>query len=377
MTSPESTPRVSTCSLSTAPAESSLFSDMSDFPEVLQRPFTQAEAKCHAKLKTKIHSRRANLQPQEIQSLLQDVRYIRFAPKAGIAGITRKLGQNPVILSLCGFCPYIDRDIFICVLRYAFDPRLVHASEVNNDQWEAILVLNPRKYSPQLTFHGRDQFVDYIQKFCDLFKHSICVSELPSWTDPATITAIQRIQRGSRVYGNWENAGNNELRLEFELSQARKKVNQMNQMNEEVRRESNLDLTADNMIDIYYELQHTLQDNDELAQINSHINAREATVLRNFDRYLMGIDAMLNQDATQIEHLNISTNHSTNQLPNTSVNSSIDLQQFNDMARSLQQRNHSTRQLVALVTSMRGFIRDSMAQNSQNAVSVQAHSIRS
>ena len=69
------------------------------------------------------------------------------------------------------------------------------ASEVHKDQWEAIYVLNFRNYSSHLTSNGREHFIDYVQHFCDLFKLSISVLELPSWTDPATVTAIQRIQK--------------------------------------------------------------------------------------------------------------------------------------------------------------------------------------
>ena len=133
----------------------------------------------------------------------------------------------------------------------------------------------------------------------------------------------------------------------------------------------------------------------------------EALVLRDLDRFLMDIDAMLNQNAMQIGHLTISTyvclltqdnsessglspalssnvlassvlasdvssnqvmNQVVNQVMNQATNhSSNDFRQIHDIAQSLLQRNHSTRQLV---TSMRRLVQHSMAQNSQNAASV-------
>lgn len=255
---------------------------MPDFQKVINRPFTITENKMQYWLQS-----RSNLQPAEIQSLLYDVCYVRYTSKTTD---TQKLDQS-VILSLCGFCPFIDRDVFLRMVRYAFQPRLVYASEVANNQWEAILVLNSSKYSPQLTFDGRDQFVDHVQKFCDIFKLSICVMELPSWTDSATITAIQRIQKGLRLYGNWENAGNNELRLEFELAQeeeeeARQARQERQareamagpglsvpqaapaQMNEDVRRVTNMGFTG-NMLHLFHELRNTLMDNVHLSQAST------------------------------------------------------------------------------------------------------------
>ena len=129
----------------------------------------------------------------------------------------------------------------------------------------------------------------------------------------------------------------------------------------------------------------------------------EALVLRDLDRFLMDIDAMLNQNAMQIGHLTISTyvclltqdnsessglspalssnvlassvlasdvssNQVMNQVMNQATNhSSNDFRQIHDIAQSLLQRNHSTRQLV---TSMRRLVQHSMTQNSQNAASV-------
>jgi hypothetical protein len=277
---------------------------MPDFQKVINRPFTITENKMQYWLQS-----RSNLQPAEIQSLLYDVCYVRYTSKTTN---TQKLDQS-VILSLCGFCPFIDRDVFLRMVRYAFQPRLVYASEVANNQWEAILVLNSIKYSPQLTFDGRDQFVDHVQKFCDIFKLSICVMELLSWTDSATITAIQRIQKGLRLYGNWENAGNNELRLKFEEEEEARQAQEEEeearqeeeeearqeeeeearqarqerqareamagpglsvpqaapaQMNEDVRRVTNMGFTG-NMLHLFHELRNTLMDNAHLSQTST------------------------------------------------------------------------------------------------------------
>ncbi len=350
----------------------SLFSHMPDFPKVLSRPFTPTESKMHYWFQS-----RENLMPHEIQCLLHDVRYIRYTSKAAI---THRVDKTSIILSLCGFCSYIDRDVFLRMMRYAFQPRLIYASEITQHQWEAVLILNPRKYSPQLTFNGRDQFIDHVQKFCDIFKLSICVMELVSWTDPATITAIQCIQKGFRIWGNWENFSNNDLRLEFEMAQ---ELKSQAMMNDAVRSVTNRDFTTGNMIHLHHELQNALLDNDQLLQTNVRI----ANSLRSTMRYLLDVHAMLNQEATQIQHLNVTTytfrladnqqrlratanNNQANPTTTSSTMPFTDLSHFSALVQDLQQQNQRHRTSVA---DMRRTVHNSL---NQNALAIMAHDIQ-
>ena len=312
----------------------SLFSNMPDFPKVFNKPFTKTESNMQYWFKS-----RSNLQTTEIQSLLYDVCYVRHTSKHGN---TYKLDKASVILSLCGFCSYIDRDVFLRMLRHAFQPRLMYASEVSENQWEAIMVMNSRKYSPQLTFHGRDQFVDYIQKFCDLFKLSICVLELPSWTDPATVTAIQRIQNGFRVYGNWENTGNNELRLEFQLAQEYKSQALMNQ---NVMSITDMEFTTGNMLHLFHELRNAQMETARLSRTNFRLSATVNSSLRS----MQDVIRRLSQQDMQMHHLNVSTyallqvqNNYQTWNPageNNSNENSNQLHQFHHLLQSLRQRH--------------------------------------
>ena len=310
----------------------SLFSSMPDFAKMTTKPCTPTENNMQYWFKY-----RSNLEQTEIQSLLYDVRYIRNTNKKGNK---IKFDKKSIIISLCGFSSYIDRDVFLRMIRHAFQPRLLYASEVANNQWEAIMVLNYTKYSPNLTFHGRDQFVDYVQKFCDLFKLSICVLEIPSWTDPATITAIQRIQKGFRSYGNWENIGNNELRLEFELAQEYKT---QSLMNEEIRRATNMEFTTGNMQHLFHELRNSRIDYMHLTQTNNRLAAMISNTIRN----IQDGTRILTQQSMHIQHLHVSTYtliQAENQMQGNSQRSNSnqsmhDLQQFNNLVQGLQQQN--------------------------------------
>ena len=192
------------------------------------------------------------------------------------------------------------------MVRYAFQPRLVYASEVANNQWEAILVLNSIKYSPQLTFDGRDQFVDHVQKFCDIFKLSICVMELLSWTDSATITAIQRIQKGLRLYGNWENAGNNELRLKFEEEE---EARQAQEEEEEARQEE--------------EEEARQEEEEEARQARQERQAREAMAGPGLS-VPQAAPAQMNEDVRRVTNMGFTGNmlHLFHELRNTLINPS-------------------------------------------------------
>jgi hypothetical protein len=352
-------------------AAPSLFSHMPDFSKVLSRPFTATESKMHYWFQS-----RDNLTPQEIQALLHDIRFIRYTSKVGI---THRVDKTSVILSLCGFSSYIDRDVFLRMLRYAFQPRLIYASEIAQHQWEAVLVLNSRKYSTQLTFNGRDQFIDHVQKFCDTFKLSICLLELLSWTDPATVTAIQRIQKGFRIWGNWENFSNYDLKLEFEMAQ---ELKSQAMMNDAVRSITNRNFTTGNMIHLHHELHNALLDNNQLMQANNRVT----NALRNCMRYLLDVHTMLNNEATQIQHLNVTTytfrladnqqrlrSTSHNISPNSETSSNMmpftDLSHFNALVQDLQQQNQRNRSSVAdMRRSVHNFL-------NRNAIAVQAHDI--
>ena len=314
------------------PIVNSLFLTMPDFEKVSYKPFTSTEHKLKG-----LFSTRSKLHQEQIDALLQDVRYIRYSKKT--TSLKQRTTDTSVVLSVFGFCSYIERDLFLRCFRYAFQPRLVFASEVRRDQWEAIYVLNFRNYSPHLTSNGCEHFVDCVQQFCDLFKLSISVLELPSWTDPATVTAIQRIQNGFRLYGNWENAGNNELRLEFELAQEYKA---QALMNDDIRRATNMDFTTGNMQHLFHEVRNREIANAQLVQDNVQLG----NAANNSTQILQDIIRMLTQQATHLQHLHVATyvlrnetqqqNTTSNQASQQNANA---LEQFHTLVQNVQQQN--------------------------------------
>lgn len=303
----------------------SLFLTMPDFEKVSYRPFTSTEHKLKF-----LFSARSKLQQEQIDALLQDVRYIRYSKKT--LALKQRTTDTSVVLSVFGFGSYIERDLFLRCFRYAFQPRLVFASEVRRDQWEAIYVLNCRNYSSHLTSKGCEHFVDCVQQFCDLFKLSISVLELPSWTDPATVTAIQRIQKGFRLYGNWENVGNNELRLEFELAQEYKA---QALMNDDIRRATNMEFTTGNMQHLFHEVRNREIVNAQLVQDNVQLG----NAANNSTQILQDIIRMLTQQAANLQHLHVATHVLRQGSNETQQQNANALEQFHSLVQNVQQQN--------------------------------------
>ena len=120
---PVSPPLIATATVYNVTPILSLFSNMPDFAKMTTKAFTKTENNMQYWFNS-----RSNLEPTEIQSLLYDVRYVRNTSKLGNIN---KLDKTSIIISLCGFSSYIDRDVFLRMIRHAFQPRLVYASEVD------------------------------------------------------------------------------------------------------------------------------------------------------------------------------------------------------------------------------------------------------
>jgi len=274
----------------------SLFSQLPNFHEYVNKPLTKYERKLQHGLQE--HD---NLKQNEIQALMHDMRYLRYSTIKR-RGSLRLYGERKptVFLSLCGFSPFIQRDNFLRAFRYAFQPQLIYASqnknENGNSQWEAVIVMHMHTKNLHLTIHGRDAFVTHVENFCELFKMSTCVIELPSWQDATSVTAIQRVRKGNRFWGNWFKDQNTELRLQFEIAEEHKL---QVERNEHVRRETHVDFTTGNTIQLYHELRNTLAREAALMDANVIFANR----VRDMTTRVVHAQRMLRQETEQVQHV--------------------------------------------------------------------------
>lgn len=179
----------------------------------------------------------------EAATLVRDVRYLRHTCRR-----STRHHPNELVLSVYGFSKVCERDIVLRLMRYALQPRLIWAAEVGSNgsgKWEALLVLDVCRWPISFVFGEREALVEVLEKVFARCKQSIGIFELPSWTDPSTVTALQRLQAGREKWGNLLCAKNNIYLLQHEVTVLlRERENERAQ----VRQHTNLYFNADNML---------------------------------------------------------------------------------------------------------------------------------
>ena len=120
----------------------------------------------------------------------------------------------------------VVRNLFFRSLRWALNPRIFHASYVNeqdpsNDFFEGVCV----------AYLQEDVWRTFLEEYIDLWKMSIAIIDLETYMSRPFITAIKRISDGRAVYGNWKTMRNNTARMmwnqnfvRFEEQEARERV---------------------------------------------------------------------------------------------------------------------------------------------------------
>jgi len=135
-----------------------------------------------------------------------------------------------------------------------------------------------------------------IEGLYDKFKLSIGVQDLESYMSTQMVSCIDRIQKGSRVYGNWRCKKTSSIRDCFEVHRRRRDIEEARQT---VARETGLDFTTGNML-----MTHHMRRNVEIEMTNVQ------SVLRGVRIHLthvIAFNAQLQQFTSEMATSNAST----------------------------------------------------------------------
>jgi len=146
-------------------------------------------------------------------------------------------GGIPMYISFYGWGNDFERSVFLRCLKHSLRPRLVHSAFMPNGGFEGI------------AFNFARMSVAEIEDLCDKFKLSIGVQDLESYMSSQMVSCIDRIQKGSRVYGNWKCKKTSSIRDCFE---AHRRARDIAEARNTVVRETGLDFTTGNMLMIHH-----------------------------------------------------------------------------------------------------------------------------
>lgn len=185
----------------------------------------------------------------EAATLVRDVRYLRH-----ICRRSSRSAPTELVLSVYGFSAVRERDVVLRLMRYALRPRVIWTAEVGGDgsgKWEALLVLDMWRWPVSFVFGNREDLVELIEKIFERCRQSIGVLELPGWTDPSTVTALQRLQTGRQKWGNLLCHMNRSYVLQHEVTLL---TQQRELERARLREHTDLYFSADNMVYLVREL---------------------------------------------------------------------------------------------------------------------------
>lgn len=170
------------------------------------------------------------------------------------AGSVREWNVSPLYIAFHGFGTDFERSVFLRCLKYACSPRVLHSSFMDGNGFEGIMVLHP---------HSHHAIPDDIELLFDLFKMSLGSTDLGSYMSLSMIACIERIDTGSRVYGNWTCIRSQGVRSCYT---ALKRDRDVRRQRERVRTETGLDFTTGNMTALYH------MRNNVLIEVTQHRN---------------------------------------------------------------------------------------------------------
>lgn len=143
----------------------------------------------------------------------------------------------PMYISFYGWGNDFERSVFLRCLKHSLRPRLVHSAFMDNGGFEGI------------AFNFAMMSFAEIESLCDKFKLSIGVHDLESYMSTQMVSCIERIQKGSRVYGNWKCKKTSSIRDCFEVHRRRRIVEEARLA---VARETGLEFTTGNMLYVHH-----------------------------------------------------------------------------------------------------------------------------
>lgn len=226
------------------------------YEEVVSRPTKRWERRLEEALACHDGFVRRAEGAAEAAALVRDARFLRHMCRRASRGAP-SCARADLVLSVYGFASMRERDTVLRLVRYALQPRVLWAAEVgeaSSGKWEAMLVLDMWRWPVQFVFGGRDEFVELLEKVFTAYRQSIGVVELPSWNDPSTLAALQRVQTGRLKWGNLLCEMNRAYLLQHELAMM---VRERECERAVLRGHTDLYFSADNMVYLVRELRAT------------------------------------------------------------------------------------------------------------------------
>ena len=217
-----------------------------------------------------IYEQRADSISQKFQALSEQKN------KLGVPVATYHVG-------LVGFGCKLLRDAVLAVLRYYLKPKLIHASMLTETRWEGFLTI--RLPTCELA-------IEQLETICQDFACGLILIPLDGFLDNQMVSCLERIAKGSYIWGNYLTRGNSHFRAMLSDIYIQRAEQQARQ---HVLNVTGLEFTPQNMIRAYQQnseearywrrtnnrhvREHRLYTNNIIARLNSLI--QNSTAFRN------------------------------------------------------------------------------------------------
>ena len=152
---------------------------------------------------------------------------------------------KPLFVGFHGFATDFERSVFLRCIKYCTKPRIVHSAFMPNGAFEGLLIIHPTTEAAQ---------IEDIENLMQLFKMSAGVTDLGAYMSPPMVACIERVESGSRLYGNWRNMRAAPVRTAYLRAKATRDT-ELSQ--EHVRQVTGLPFSTGNMLAIHYQLNNT------------------------------------------------------------------------------------------------------------------------
>ena len=186
-------------------------------------------------------------------------------------------------VGLVGFGCKLLRDAVLTVLRYYLKPKLIHASMLTETRWEGFLTI--RLPTCELA-------IDQLETICQDFASGLTLIPLDGFLDNQMVSCLERIAKGSCIWGNYLTRGNSHFRAMLSDIYMQRAEQQARQ---HVLNVTGLEFTPQNMIRAYQQnseearywrrtnnrhvREHRLYTNNVIARLNTLI--QNSTSFRN------------------------------------------------------------------------------------------------
>jgi len=154
---------------------------------------------------------------------------------------TRNWHITPLYIAFHGFATDFERSVFLRCIKYACTPRVLHSSFKGSGAFEGVMLVNP---------HSGSSSAEDFERVFDLFKMSLGSTDLGTYMSLTMIACIERIESGSRMYGNWTSLRSQAVRTSYQIL---KRERDVRLQKERVRTETGLDFTTSNMLALHHQ----------------------------------------------------------------------------------------------------------------------------